>query len=407
MVQRHQPRVRFGWALGVCFLASMLMPVAVAGPASAQKASGEPILLGNVALYSQPGFNGQPVGKLALQAWQKWVNAHGGVNGHPVKIIIRDNHGDQAQAVSQVKDLVENEHVIAFISNQDGSLNGGYADYLKEKGIPVLGGNVFTLEPWISNPMFFSQGLTAIPTITAIVDSAKAAGHKRIGSLACAEAAQCAAANALIENLAKKGGIQDVYKGLVSSTAPDYTANCLAAKNAKADAIVLLIATADQGKKIADDCARQDYKPAWILPGEAIGAGYLDSANFNGAINAAPVQPWFSKDKSMKDFHAAIKKYTDIDFDTADLPLNAVDAWVDGLMLQRAVELSGATGAPTTADILNGLAKFDHETLGGMAGGLTFTNPAKKDQYCYFTIIIKKQKFTLPNGATPKCVAPS
>lgn len=76
-------------------------------------------------------------------------------------------------------------------------------------------------------------------------------------------------------------------------------------------------------------------------------------------------------------------------------------------MLQRAVELSGATGALTTADILDGLAKFDHETLGGMAGGLTFTNPTNKDQYCHFTIVIKKQKFTLPNGATPKCVAPS
>ena len=43
-----------------------------------------------------------------------------------------------------------------------------------------------------------------------------------------------------------------------------------------------------------------------------------------------------------------------------------------------------------------------------MANQYTFTDPTNKNQYCYFTIEIKKQKFTLPNGAQPpKCVAPT
>jgi hypothetical protein len=65
------------------------------------------------------------------------------------------------------------------------------------------------------------------------------------------------------------------------------------------------------------------------------------------------------------------------------------------------------TGVPTSADILTGLSKFDNETLGGLAGGLTYTNPENKNQGCYFTIEIKKQKFTLPDGSTPACVATS
>jgi branched-chain amino acid transport system substrate-binding protein len=76
-------------------------------------------------------------------------------------------------------------------------------------------------------------------------------------------------------------------------------------------------------------------------------------------------------------------------------------------MLQKAVELSGVTGVPTSADILSGLSKFDNETLGGLAGGLTYTNLEDKNQGCYFTIEIKKQKFTLPEGSTPACVATS
>jgi hypothetical protein len=54
-----------------------------------------------------------------------------------------------------------------------------------------------------------------------------------------------------------------------------------------------------------------------------------------------------------------------------------------------------------------GLAKFKNESLGGLAGNLTYTDPTNKLQYCYFTIQIKDKKFTTPNGPTPpKCVKP-
>jgi branched-chain amino acid transport system substrate-binding protein len=406
---QHLTRATRALVAGIVGLATMAaVPALTSGPAFAQKASGEPIVLGNVGTYSATGASGAVgAGKDMIAAWAKWVNAHGGVNGHPIKLIQKDNKNDQALAVSQVKELVEQDHVVAFVSNQDGSLNAGYADYLKEKNIPVLGGSVFTLDPWVSNPMFYPQGITAIPNITALVAIAKKAGYKNLGSLACAEAAQCAAANTLVKNLSAKGGVEYVYGGLVSSTAPDYTANCLAAKDAHADILMLLVATADTGSKIADDCARQNYKPAWILPGEAIGAGYLKSNSFNNTFNAAGVLPWFSKDPALKDFKAAMKKYTDVDLDSSDEPLTADDAWVSGLMFQKAVELSGVTGVPTSADILTGLSKFENETLGGLAGGLTYTNPENKNQGCYFTIKIKRQKFTLPDGSTPACVATS
>jgi branched-chain amino acid transport system substrate-binding protein len=406
---QHLTRATRALVVGIVGLATVAaLPALTAGPASAQKASGEPIVLGNVGTYSATGASGAVgAGKEVITAWAKWVNTHGGVNGHPIKLIQKDNKNDQALAVSQVKELVEQDHVVAFVSNQDGSLNAGYADYLKEKNIPVLGGSVFTLDPWVSNPMFYPQGITAIPNITALVAIAKKAGYKNLGSLACAEAAQCAAANTLVKSLSAKGGVEYVYGGLVSSTAPDYTANCLAAKDADADILMLLVATADTGGKIADDCARQNYKPAWILPGEAIGAGYLKSNSFNNTFNAAGVLPWFSKDPALKDFKAAMKKYTDLDLNDADEPLTADDAWVSGLMLQKAVELSGVTGVPTSADILTGLSKFDNETLGGLAGGLTYTNVEDKNQGCYFTIKIKNQKFTLPEGSTPACVATS
>jgi len=401
--------VKFGRIVNMALLFALAFGTVAYGnaaQASAATPSGAPIVLGSVGTYSATTGNFSDPGEPAIQAWADWVNAHGGINGHPVKLIVKDNMNDEAQAVSEVQQLVQDDHVVAFVSNQDGSLNSGYATYLQQQQIPVLGGSVYTLEPWDNNPMFFPQGMTALPQLTAIIQSAKKAGHTKIGSLACSEAAQCAQANSFLKSLATKGGTQYVYGGLVSSTAPDYTASCLAAQQAGTQALVLLVPTAAEGETIASDCARQNYKPAYIIPGEAIGPGYL-KPQFANAINNAPVQPWFSTAPDMKTFHEAMQKYTKINFTTVEEPMNAVDAWVSGLMFQEAVKLSGATGVPTSQQILAGLAKFNDQKLGGMTGGLTFNNPSSKSEGCYFTVVIKNQHFTLPGGATPDCVPSS
>ena len=383
---------------------------AAAPPSSAtgSTATGTPIVIGSVGSYTEDGFTDP--GEPAIEAWASWVNAHGGVNGHPVKLIVEDNKGDQAQAVSMVKQLVQQDHVVAFVSNQDGSLNAGYASYLEQQKIPVLGGNVYTPEPWVSNPMFYPEGLTLLQGIESLALSAKTLGLTTIGSMACSEAAQCASANVLTKAVFGAAGITDVYGGLVSSTATDYTANCLAAEQKGAKGLVLYVPTASEGQVIAGDCQRQGYTPSYIIPGEAIGAGYLGSSAFNSAFASALSLPWFSTAPAIADFDAAMKQYApSINLSSPSLqePLTASDAWVSGLMFQQAVKLSGVTGIPTSADIVAGLEKFKDETLGGMSAGLTFGNPTNKAQGCFFTIQIKSQKFTLPNGTTPTCLPPA
>ena len=283
---------------------------AAAAPASSapgSTATGTPIVIGSVGSYTEDGFTDP--GEPAIEAWASWVNAHGGINGHPVKLIVEDNKGDQAQAVSMVKQLVQQDHVVAFVSNQDGSLNAGYASYLDAQKIPVLGGSVFTLQPWVSDPMFYPEGLTAIQDMTSLAISAKEHGIAKVGSLACSEAAQCAAANGLAKAVFDGAGMSDVYGGLVSSTATDYTASCITAEQSGAKAMILLVPSASEGQVIAGDCQRQGYTPSYIIPGEAIGAGYLASSAFNNAFTSAPTLPWFSTAPAMSDFNAAMKEY--------------------------------------------------------------------------------------------------
>ncbi len=48
------------------------------------------------------------------QAWASWTNAHGGINGHPVKMIVKDDAPEPVGGAAVAKELVEQDHVMAI-----------------------------------------------------------------------------------------------------------------------------------------------------------------------------------------------------------------------------------------------------------------------------------------------------
>jgi branched-chain amino acid transport system substrate-binding protein len=81
------------------------------GPAAAKK----PYKVG--ALFSVTGpasFLGQPEKNTALMI-EKMVNAAGGINGHPLKVIVYDTEGSSAKAVILAKRLIQRDKVLAII----------------------------------------------------------------------------------------------------------------------------------------------------------------------------------------------------------------------------------------------------------------------------------------------------
>ena len=42
-----------------------------------------------------------------MRVWQQWTNAHGGVNGHPVEVLIGDDGGDPGRYISIQRQFVE------------------------------------------------------------------------------------------------------------------------------------------------------------------------------------------------------------------------------------------------------------------------------------------------------------
>ena len=76
-------------------------------------------------------INEEPV----LAAWAKWVNAHGGVAGHPVQILFDVDPNNVAVAVTDVQKLIA-DGVVAIV-DADAN-NSAWAQYTENAGVPVL-----------------------------------------------------------------------------------------------------------------------------------------------------------------------------------------------------------------------------------------------------------------------------
>jgi branched-chain amino acid transport system substrate-binding protein len=98
--------------------------------------SGDPIVVGSICSCS--GAQSAVIGKVseANKAWAASVNAAGGINGHPVKIITKDDAGDPAKGIAAAKELVQ-EHVQAIVGAVSLT-DSVWAKIVDEAGIPVV-----------------------------------------------------------------------------------------------------------------------------------------------------------------------------------------------------------------------------------------------------------------------------
>jgi branched-chain amino acid transport system substrate-binding protein len=107
---------RVGWRWAAALAAALLLAGAMAGPAHSQRASGEPYLLGVTYPLSGPlGAWGQllvPSIEIAVEH----VNAAGGVNGRPLRVVVEDTKGNPEGAVSALRKVVQVDRVQAVLT---------------------------------------------------------------------------------------------------------------------------------------------------------------------------------------------------------------------------------------------------------------------------------------------------
>jgi len=94
---------------------SQAAPASTSSAVSAAK--GAPYVVGNIvevqtsfATYP-PSYSDTPI------AFEKWVNARGGINGHPIKYYIENEQTNPGQISAEAKQLVQTDHVVGIVGN--------------------------------------------------------------------------------------------------------------------------------------------------------------------------------------------------------------------------------------------------------------------------------------------------
>ena len=391
-------------------------PVATdAAPAETTLPPKSSILIGGT--MDTTGVTSRPEGIKVAEAWVAYINAKGGINGHPVELDIRDTGGDPAKAASQTTEILAKKPVL-FLSNSS-STEASQAEALIASGIPIMGvgyspalwgGGIaaFKVECGPKPAPIPCAADTVFPITTtfgAVVDEqvlgAKAAGATKLAVAACAEVEACSQAGPVFEATTKAEGLEVGGTTKVSSTATDYSAECIKWIADGVDFIQI-----SGGRSLATglvaSCTDQGYTGIWGASAGSVSGPLLLTKGITlaGGLNGFP---WFVDDPLVTEYLDAMKASGVTDDGINDPSSTAL--W--SVLQLFAKANASLVDEPTASDTLANMYTIKDETLGGLIAPTTFSKGQpgpSKNRNCFWPYILKDGKMTNPlGGLTIQC----
>jgi branched-chain amino acid transport system substrate-binding protein len=336
-----------------------------------------------------------------VQAWLASINAKGGVNCHRVKYIIVDDGGDPSRNQSLTQQLVEQDHVMAFVQMDAPIAGQAGVSYLTQKRVPVMGSE--TGSPWFyQSPMYFPQSSSGQLSLSSAIAGAatlgKAKGMTRMGSISCIEAPICSTMYTTGGATAAQFGVSMAYRAQVSLAQPDFTSTCQAAQSAGAQ--VLVLAVDPNGiSRFARSCSSVNYHPQLATGGPVVNSVLLTDTALDGIFVGSVVAPYsLTSNPAVAQYSSTLKQYA-----PGIVPDGAgMTGWVSAKLFELATQ--HLSEPPTSQSVLDGLWSIKDNDLGGMTQPLTFV----KDQntpvkFCFWSSQVRGGQLVPANGGQRTC----
>jgi branched-chain amino acid transport system substrate-binding protein len=370
-------------------------------PAPAPAGANAPIILGSIG--SDSGVLGQILAPVLMgaKAWLGDVNARGGVNGHPVKVIFADDGGDPGRALSLARGMVEQQGVQAFFDERGPGTAQAINGFLEQRKIPVIGGCGCSVSA-AQSPMSFMVGVGGdvghawMLTLPLLTYSDK----RKVSIIYCRESPTCKSSrDAIVNQIAKIAGLQVVHEAQVTITAPDYTAEALSAKNAGAEVIIGAMDTYSL-PRLAKAAHRQGWYPDIDMNWSGHDQRFPDIGGQDVEdhfLIGAGMPHWTSP--KLNDFRGAMQKY---------VPGGVLASWSEMAWgAGKLIEVIGKDlpAKPTSADFLKGLYALNGETLGGLVPPLAYQEGKGSDQsnFCIIPMRIHNKQYIPKDGDNFTC----
>jgi len=162
-------------------LAGCLM---LATACSAAKApSGAPYVIGAIfSITGDASSLGIPERNTA-EMLEKMINGAGGINGHPLKIVIEDDRGEPAECLNAAMRLVEKDNVLAIVGPSRTGTTMALIAYMERKQVPLIScaAGIEIVEP--ARPWVFKTPQSDRMAVQKIIPYLKSQGIKRVASL--------------------------------------------------------------------------------------------------------------------------------------------------------------------------------------------------------------------------------
>lgn len=359
------------------------------------------VAVGTVATLSGPVGAFVKDSVFAVGVWAKWMNGKGGINGHAVRHVVADDGGDPARYNASVRQLVEEQGVVAFLFNTIG-LAGGDLSYVNQKRVPIIGHEAGTEDAY-SSPMVFTpypSGLSyAYGLIAGFAQAVVPEGKTKLASIACSDVKLCDLFDRTWNGPAAKDlGFEVVYRARPSLTQPDFTAECISARQAGAQVILGAIDN-NSYLRLAHSCARQNYKPIIGVADQLALLSVAADPVMDGSVVITKVAPWPDTTiPGTAELHQAFNQAA------PGVKVNGAHAggWVTAKTFEAAAR--DLPDRPTSADVLNGLWAINGDTLGGTTFPLTFPKEQPSPRRsCWGIVRIQDRTFVPPADGSLRC----
>lgn len=369
--------------------------------------AGSPLVIGSLGTFSGPAGQIFADSVVAIAAWVKWANSHGGMKGHPIQHVVADDGGDPARHKALVRELVERRKIQAFVyKNEVFAQLSGPDPYVVEHRIPVIG-TVLGIDHDYQSPFYFPQGASGDTMVTAMLGAyagiVRPTGSTPMATFACAETPACGQTARVWKKAASSFGFEMAYQATISITQPDFTAECLAARNAG----VILIALAMDDKsvaRVARSCARQSYRPVlgggvqMAAPGLATDPSM---AGFQFVVGTTTFPFTASDNPARAEFHDVLKAYL------PGRPPSGGHAlgWTAAKLFERAAD--AVTEPPAAAALAAELWTLKDDSLGGLTQPLSFfPDRGPRRQVCWATSVLKDGRWSTAGTSDLVCLDP-
>jgi ABC-type branched-subunit amino acid transport system substrate-binding protein len=293
------------------------------------------------------------------QAFVKYVNARGGIDGRKLVLKVLDDGLSPTKNAAATRELAS--QVFAFIGSVSGAEDGGIP-FIKEGCIPDIGSA--STQPRREEPTYVHNGSQGTGVSSNIAAYAKKQGVKRMAFLVFNDPSAIKGAQNYAASF-KSEGIATCYFAAVGFGLPDYTANVVQMKQNKCDGLSVML-TESVAATIQMNFQQQNFHPKFVLetltqyvnsfPALAGGKGNVEGLSMS--IMTAPVD---ESQPAMNTFKQQLKKY----YPKADPHgLFAVSNWADSMTFAKALQMAGKN--PTRVSLMNAFSRIHNYNAGGI-----------------------------------------